>query len=159
MQNHQESLNSEIQTLTEHLQNLTNRTFKNQIKILTQDQLQNNYSAKLLLQQSKYKQIALQYNDSRANLTQKITQNKNRISTIAKNQQELSQTVQDVVQEQSILRHLNSSELNETLIKVESLKGKINNLSYLLIWLNVQLSEILEIVIPTVDFSQFGFQF
>ena len=137
MQNHQESLNCEIQTLTEHLQNLTSRTFKNQIKILTQDQLQNNYSAKLQLQQSQYKQMALQYNDSRANLTQQITQNKNRISTIAKNQQELSQTVQDVVQEQTILRHLNSSELNETLIKVESLKGKINNLTFLLIWLNV----------------------
>ena len=126
MQNHQESLNSEIQTLTEHLQNLTNRTFKNQIKILMQDQLQNNYSAKLQLQQSKYKQIALQYNDSSVNFTQQITQNKNRISTIAKNQQELSQTVQDVVQEQSILRHLNSSELNETLIKMKSLKSKIN---------------------------------
>ena len=137
MQNHQESLNSEIQTLTEHLQNLTNRTFKNQIKILTQDQLQNNYSAKLQLQQSQYKQIALQYNDSRVNLAQQITQNKNRISTIAKNQQELSQTVQDVVQEQSILRHLNSSELNETLIKVESLKSKINNLTFLLIWLKL----------------------
>ena len=126
MQNHQESLNSEIQTLTEHLQNLTNRTFKNQIKILMQDQLQTNYSAKLQLQQSQYKQIALQYNDSSVNLTQQITQNKNRISTIAENQQELSQTVQDVVQEQSILRHLNSSELNETLIKMKSLKSKIN---------------------------------
>ena len=124
MQNHQESLNSEIQTLTEHLQNLTNRTFKNQIKIFMQDQLQTNYSAKLQLQQSQYKQIALQYNDS-VNLTQQITQNKNRISTIAENQQELSQTVQDVVQEQSILRHLNSSELNETLIKMKSLKSKI----------------------------------
>ena len=133
MQNHQESFNSEIQTLTEHLQNLTNRTFKNQIKIFMQDQLQNNYSAKLQLQQSQYKQIALQYNDSSVNLTQQITLNKNRISTIAKNQQELSQTVQDVVQEQSILRHLNSSELNETLIKVENLKSKINNLSFLLI--------------------------
>ena len=133
MQNHQESLNSEIQTLTEHLQNLTNRAFKNQIKLLMQDQWQNNYSAKLQLQQSQYKQIALQYNDSKANLTQQITQNKNRISTIAKNQQELSQTVQDVVQEQSILRHLNSSELNETLIKVESLKSKFHNLTFLLI--------------------------
>ena len=137
MQNHQESLNSEIQTLTEHLQNLTNRSFKNQNKILTQNQLQNNYSAKLQLQQSQYKQIALQYNDSRANLAQQITQNKNQISTIAKNQQELSQTVQDVVQEQSILRHLNSSELNETLIKVESLKSKINDLTFLLIWLKL----------------------
>ena len=131
MERHQESLNCEIQTLTEHLQNLTNRTFKNQIKILMQDQLQNNYSAKLQLQQSKYKQIALQYNDSSVNLTQQITQNKNRISTIAENQQELSQTVQDVVQEQSILRHLNSSELNETLIKVESLKSKFHNLTLL----------------------------
>ena len=98
-----------------------------------QDQWQNNYSAKLRLQQSQYKQIALQYNDSSVNLTQQITLKKNRISTIAKNQQELSQTVQDVVQEQSILRHLNSSELNETLIKVENLKSKINNLSFLLI--------------------------
>ena len=133
MQNHQESLNSEIHTLTEHYQNLTNRTFKNQIKLLMQDQWQNNYSAKLQLQQSKYKQIALQYNDSSVNLTQQITQNKNRISTIAENQQELSQTVQDVVQEQSILRHLNSSELNETLIKVESLKSKFHNLTFLLI--------------------------
>ena len=133
MQNHQESLNSEIQTLTEHLQNLTNRTFKNQIKILMQDQLQTNYSAQLQLQQSKYKQIAFQYNDSSANLTQQITQNKIRISTIAENQQELSQTVQDVVQEQSILRHLNSSELNETLIKMESLKSKLHNLTFLLI--------------------------
>ena len=133
MQNHQESLNSEIQTLTEHLQNLTNRAFKNQIKLLMQDQLQNNYSAKLQLQRSKYKQIALQYDDSSVNLTQQITQSKNRISTIAKNQQELSQTVQDVVQEQSILRHLNSSELNETLIKVESLKSKFHNLTFLLI--------------------------
>ena len=76
MQNHQESLNSEIQTLTEHLQNLTNRTFKNQIKILMQDQWQNNYSAKLQLQQSQYKQIALPYNDSSVNLTQQITQKK-----------------------------------------------------------------------------------
>ena len=134
MQNHQESLNSEIQTLTEHLQNLTNSTFKNQIKSLMQDQLQKNYSAKLQQQQTKYKQIALQYNDSSVNLTQQITQNKNRISTIAKNQQELSQTVQDVVQEQSILRHLNSSELNGTLIKVESLKSKINDLTIMLIW-------------------------
>ena len=131
MERHQESLNSEIQTLTEHLQNLTNRTFNNQIKILMQDQLQNNYSAKLQLQQSKYEQIALQYNDSSVNLTQQITQNKIRISTIAENQQELSQTVQDVVQEQSILRHLNSSELNETLIKVESLKSKFHNLTLL----------------------------
>ena len=102
-----------------------------------QDQLQNNYSAKLQQQQSQYKQIALQHSDSRANLTQQITQNKNRISTIVENQQELSQTVQDVVQEQSILRHLNSSELNETLIKVESLKSKINNLTFLLIWLKL----------------------
>ena len=137
MQNHQESLNSEIQTLTEHLQNLTNRTFKNQIKLLIQGQLQNNYSAQLQQQQSKYKQITLQYNDSKANLTQQITQSKNRISTIAENQQELSQTVQDVVQEQSILRHLNSSELNETLIKVESLKSKSNNLTIMLIWLKL----------------------
>ena len=133
MERHQESLNSEIQTLIEHLQNLTNRTFKNQIKILMQDQLQKNYSAKLQQQQSKYKQIALQYNDSSANLTQQITQNKNQISTIAENQQELSQTVQDVVQEQSILRHLNSSELNETLIKMENLKSKLHNLTFLLI--------------------------
>ena len=133
MERHQGSLNSEIQTLTEYLQNLTNRAFKNQIKILMQDQLQKNYSAKLQQQQSKYKQIALQYNDSSANLTQKIIQNKNRISTIAKNQQELSQTVQDVVQEQSILRHLDSSELNETLIKMDSLKSKFHNLIFLLI--------------------------
>ena len=133
----QESLNSEIQNLTEHLQNLTNRTFKNQITILMQNQWQKNYSAKLQQQQSKFKHIALQYNDSSVNLTQQITQSKNRISTIAKNQQELSQTVQDVVQEQSILRHLNSSELNGTLIKMESLKSKINNLTIMLIWLKL----------------------
>ena len=133
MQNHQESPNSEIQTLTEHLQNLTNRAFKNQIKILMQDQLQKNYTAQLQKQQSKYKQIALQCNDSSVNLTQQITQSKIRISTIAKNQQELLQTVQDVVQEQSILRHLNSSELNESLIKMENLKSKLHNLSFLLI--------------------------
>ena len=133
MERHQESLNSKLEMLTEHLQNLTNRTFKNQIKILMQDQSQNNYSAKLQLQQSKYKQIAFQYNDSSVNLTQQITQNKNRISTIAKNQQELSQTVQDVVQTQSILRHLNSSELNETLIKVESLKSKLHDATFLLL--------------------------
>ena len=133
MERHQGLLNSEIQTLIEHYQNLTNRTFKNQIKILMQDQLQTNYSAKLQQQQNKYKQITLQYDDSSVNLTQQITQSKNRISTIAKNQQELSQTVQDVVQEQSILRHLNSSGLNETLIKMQSLKSKFYNLSFLLI--------------------------
>ena len=133
MERHQESLNSKVEMLTEHLQNLTSRTFKNQIKILMQDQSQNNYSAKLQLQQSQYKQIALQNNDSRVNLTQQITQSKNWISTIAKNQQELSQTVQDIVQTQSILRHLNSSELNETLIKVESLKSKLHDATFLLL--------------------------
>ena len=138
MFSHQETLNSDIQSrskawkqqiqvLTERLQNLTNRTSETQLKNAIQDQLQKSHSKKLQQLQSQNYQFAQQYNASKANLTQQIAQSKNQISTSVEHQQRLSQTVWRLVQEKSILQHLNSSELNETLIKLESLKGKFNS--------------------------------
>ena len=138
MFNHQETLNSDIQSrskawkqqiqvLTERLQNLTNRTSETQLKNAIQDQVQKSPSKKLQQLLSQNNQFAQQYNASKANLTQQIAQSKNRISTSVENQQRLSQTVWRLVQEQSILQHLNSSELNETLIKLENLNGKFNS--------------------------------
>ena len=88
------------------------------------DQLQKNYSAKFQQHQNMYKLTALQYNDSIANLSQQITQSKYRISKLVEN------AVQNVVQEQSILRYFNLSELNETLIKVKRLESKFNDLIF-----------------------------